>query len=66
MSCVDFLERVPNPDETQVRDMLSGIYVAARATPASSRPCSKSPPSAKRTKGYNKNVRSRTQLPRSR
>ncbi|MGV6393427.1 (2Fe-2S)-binding protein [Pseudomonas caspiana] len=24
MSCVDFLERVPNPDETQVRDMLSG------------------------------------------
>ncbi|WP_434652502.1 (2Fe-2S)-binding protein [Pseudomonas sp. R3-56] len=24
MSCVDFLERVPVPDETQVRDMLSG------------------------------------------
>jgi len=24
MSCVDFLERVPNPDEPQVRDMLSG------------------------------------------
>jgi 2-furoyl-CoA dehydrogenase 2Fe-2S iron sulfur subunit len=24
MSCVDFLERVPDPDETQVRDMLSG------------------------------------------
>lgn len=24
MSCVDFLDRVPDPDETQVRDMLSG------------------------------------------
>jgi 2-furoyl-CoA dehydrogenase 2Fe-2S iron sulfur subunit len=24
MSCVEFLERVPSPDETQVRDMLSG------------------------------------------
>jgi len=24
MSCVDFLSRVPNPDETQVREMLSG------------------------------------------
>lgn len=24
MSCVEFLERVPNPNETQVRDMLSG------------------------------------------
>ena len=24
MSCVEFLERVPDPDETQVRDMLSG------------------------------------------